>query len=101
MCYTKGMTVKKHLSDNYNKTATWSNGLTCNYNEYGEVEGMTELGIRYPSETFCKRNDEQRQEFADKNSGGEIGRAYRYRSSGEREWYVDFNARVFWLEDYR
>tara|TARA_R100001163_G_scaffold16783_1_gene15076 strand:+ start:208 stop:498 length:291 start_codon:yes stop_codon:yes gene_type:complete len=96
------MTVKKHLSDNYNRTATWESGVTCNFNDYGEVEGMTEIICRYPSETFCKRNDEQRQEFADKNSNGELGRAYRYRSDASgREWYVDFNARVFWLEDYR
>ena len=95
------MTVKKHLSNNYNTKVTWESGVTCNYNEYGEVEGMTEIGTRYPSETFCKRNDEQRQEFADKNSNGEIGKAYRYMSVGDREWYVDFNAKVFWLEDYR
>lgn len=87
--------MKKHYSNNYNKTVSWDNGYTCNYNEYFQVEKMEDIGMVYPSPQYLKNNKETRVTLGGGNQ------AYRYATNGEVEFYVDFEAKAFWREDFR
>jgi len=93
--YTTHMTAnKEHQSANYDRTATWDDGRTINYNEHFEVEGFTKVSSVYPSESSIARNKEQREAL-----GGGKSYGYRYKSMQRQEWFVDFDAKAFWADD--
>ena len=85
---------KKHQSANYDRTATWDDGRTINYNEHFEVEGFTKVSSVYPSESSLARNKEQREAL-----GGGKSYGYRYKSMQRQEWFVDFDAKAFWADE--
>ena len=71
-------------------------------NDNGEVVDCVQIATCYPSETWWELNKKQRQEAADKNNGGKIGRQARfYNSTNGVEKWVDVDARVWWVEDCR
>ena len=85
---------KEHQSANYDRTATWDDGRTINYNEHFEVEGFTKVSSVYPSESSIARNKEQREAL-----GGGKSYGHRYHSNQRQDWYVDFDAKAFWADD--
>jgi len=87
-------TNKAHLSSDYNRTATWDDGRTINYNKHFEVQGFTKVSPVYPSENFLATNKEQREAL-----GGGKSCGWRYHASQRREWYVDFDAKAFWSDE--
>ena len=85
---------KEHQSANYDRTVTWEDGRTVNYNEHFEVEGFTKVSSVYPSESSIARNKEQREAL-----GGGKSYGYRYKSMQRQEWLVDFDAKAFLSSD--
>tara|TARA_B100000900_G_scaffold334835_1_gene296224 strand:- start:269 stop:439 length:171 start_codon:yes stop_codon:yes gene_type:complete len=56
---------------------------------------MEDIGMVYPSTQHLKRNKEMRETLGGGNQ------AYRYATNGEVEFYLDFEAKAFWREDFR
>ena len=71
-------------------------------NKSGEIVDCVEIATKYPSTTWWELNKKQRQEAADKNNNGELGKAGRFyhNNRGVEQW-VDTEARVWWTEDCR
>tara|TARA_R100000734_G_scaffold4946_2_gene4373 strand:- start:233 stop:487 length:255 start_codon:yes stop_codon:yes gene_type:complete len=71
-------------------------------NEKGEIVNCSEIATCYPSDTWWELNKKQRQEAADRNNNGKLGKAGRfYNSTNGVEMWVDTEARVWWVEDCR
>ena len=71
-------------------------------NKSGEIVDCVEIATKYPSTTWWELNKKQRQEHADKNNNGELGKAGRfYHNNRGVECWVDTEARVWWTEDCR
>ena len=71
-------------------------------NDNGEIVDCVEIATCWPTDSAWESNRKQRQEHADKNNNGELGRAARfYNSTNGVEQWVDTEARVWWTEDCR
>ena len=71
-------------------------------NKDGEIVDCVQIGTCWPTDSAWESNRKQRQEHADKNNNGELGRAARfYNSTNGVEQWVDTEARVWWTEDCR
>ena len=71
-------------------------------NDNGEIVDCEQIATCYPSDAWWELNKKQRQEHADKNNNGELGRKARfYNSTNGVEKWVDTEARVWWTEDCR
>ena len=85
---------KGHKSESYDRTSTWDDGRTINYNEKFEVQGFTKVSDKWPSKSSIERNLEQRKAL-----GGGKNSPYRYHTTQRQDWYVDFDAKAFWASD--
>ena len=71
-------------------------------NSKGQEVECTEITTCYPSESCWRSNRTQRQAHADKNNGGELGKAGRFwQDNRGREMWVDTEAQCWWLVDPR
>tara|TARA_Y100001938_G_C7879645_1_gene324380 strand:+ start:423 stop:656 length:234 start_codon:yes stop_codon:yes gene_type:complete len=71
-------------------------------NDSGEIVECVEIMTCWPSESSWRLNAAQRQEAADKNNNGKLGKQARfYNSLRGVEMWVDTEARVWWTEDCR
>ena len=71
-------------------------------NNNGEIVDCVEIMTCYPTESAWRLNAMQRQEHADKNNNGKLGKQARfYNSLRGVEMWVDTEARCWWTEDPR
>ena len=71
-------------------------------NDNGKIVDCEEIATCYPSQAWWELNRKQRQEAANKNNKGELGRKARfYNSTNGVEQWVDTEAKVWWTEDPR
>ena len=71
-------------------------------NKDGEIVDCVQIGTCWPTDSAWESNRKQRQEHADKNNNGELGKAGRfYHNNRGVECWVDTEARVWWTEDCR
>jgi len=77
-------------------TIKWANGKTITFNDKREVEGFTDLGTVYPSENSLANLYAKRKELG----GGKQAYSFDQTLRG-MEWFVDFDAKVQWCQDFR
>ena len=71
-------------------------------NKSGEIVDCVEIATCWPIDSAWESNRKQRQEHANKNNKGELGRKARfYNSTNGVEQWVDTEAKVWWTEDPR
>lgn len=71
-------------------------------NDNGEIVECVEIQTCWPFDGAWARNKEQRQEAADKNNNGQLGKQARfYNDCRGVEMWVDVDCRVWWEENCR